>query len=638
MPINFYIKRHILIYVIFFALITMLFGFIEYQTEYKKQLEFTDRFLLTIAKTTDSSLNFKQLHANLTPKTQPQEHELISTQDLAELTHKIGAAYIYSLILTKAGELRFVTSSPSPGELQSGQYERVYWTTYDEADPNLYNAINQQITTYAQYKDRWGTFRSVFFPGIAKDGTKYVIGVDIPVQAVTSIAKSSMLYAIAKSTLIGLLIIPFIYFSLRAAIAAWHVKETTFFIDETTNLPNKNALMRDLLKVDQPHLLVLNIDRFREVANGFSLGFGDQMLSQFGHCLTAFFHPDIKSLRAYRLHSDEFAVLAEHDLDKEGRKRLFWAYYQFITTRQFRLPDETYMTFNLHIGVVDGIKQEAFALAEMALRMAQDSNRSVVLYNEASDLPLQYRDSLDQTEQVKAAVNENRFEPFYHPIVDPKTNKIEKYEVLARMVNERGEVVMMPDLFLPILYRTRLYTRFTRTLFQQVLLDIADNDTHISFNISTRDITDKNSFNKLIKLIAKSGKGKQLHFELLEADSLLPLDELSEAIEKIKQFGCRVGLDDLGREYSNFDRLMALPIDFVKLDRSVMPNIVSSEESLEIVENIIEFARKKNITTVAEYCCDKQTCQVATEIGIDYLQGFWYAVPQRTFCELDNKL
>ena len=631
-------RRYIIVSITFFSIIVLIIGTIAYQEEKQKQISFKDKFLHTIAIASNNLLQGNNLHADLEPSTISRQEELDISKRLKVFAQQMDIAYVYSMIQDKENKIRFITSNPEPHELENGNYEYMYWTTYPEAAPEVFDAFNSMQTTYAQYSDRWGTFRSIFYPLKAVDGTTYVIGVDIPVSDVNSLAQKSMVSALAKTILVAALILPFMYVGFRTLYQNWKIREVMYYTDDTTNLPNKNALDRDLRATKSPHLLLINIDRFREVSSAYSLAFGDKILREFGNNLKRFHDPCLTLLQAYRVHSDEFAVLAEHSLDFQDRKKLFYDFYSFITKCRYRLPDNRQITLGVHVGIADGVKKETYALAEMALRLAQDTNRSVVLYDEVSTLPSQYKKNLEETELVKRAIYEDRFTPYYHPMVNSTTGKIEKYEVLARMIDQHGNIIMMPDTFIPILQRIRLYNKFTLNLLNKVLKEINDNNTHVSFNISTRDITDEITFGRLLKAIHKSGKAGQLHFEILETDSLITLDELSAAILKLKQSGCRVGLDDLGREYSNFDRLTSLPIDFVKLDRSVMPNILHNSDTVKIVENIIEFANKKKVSTVAEYCSTPELCKFASNLGIDFLQGFWLAKPQRYFSSLENAL
>jgi EAL domain-containing protein (putative c-di-GMP-specific phosphodiesterase class I) len=96
-------------------------------------------------------------------------------------------------------------------------------------------------------------------------------------------------------------------------------------------------------------------------------------------------------------------------------------------------------------------------------------------------------------------------------------------------------------------------------------------------------------------------------------------------IKKIQKLGSKIGMDDLGKGYSNIERLMNLPVNFVKLDRSIMEHITESLEIQNLTKGIIRLAHKKKLTVTAEFCANKLITDMAIMLGVDYLQGFYFA-------------
>ncbi len=93
-------------------------------------------------------------------------------------------------------------------------------------------------------------------------------------------------------------------------------------------------------------------------------------------------------------------------------------------------------------------------------------------------------------------------------------------------------------------------------------------------------------------------------------------------------------MDDLGKHYSNFDRLANLPLDFVKIDGGIVPYIEDDETALLIAKNIVALAKSKNLEIVAEYCINAKVYNAAVKLGIDYLQGFFIGMPQMNIDEI----
>ena len=99
----------------------------------------------------------------------------------------------------------------------------------------------------------------------------------------------------------------------------------------------------------------------------------------------------------------------------------------------------------------------------------------------------------------------------------------------------------------------------------------------------------------------------------------------------MQRMGCQVGIDDLGREYSNFDRIMELPLDFIKIDGSVIHRAADDSKMFDVVEKIVVASKASNIQTVAERIDSARIRQVAIQLGVDYLQGFLLGTPQPDF-------
>lgn len=605
--------------------------FLGSKTEAVKNL---DQKLAYVAELTDATLHGAELHSQLVPADFSETKELELAAELQMLAELNDVIYIYSVVLedgaTDSRGLKFITSNPTPEEQSGAPYERVYWSVYPDAPPNLFLALTSKTVYYSEYRDRWGEFRSIFVPKVAKDGRAYAWGVDVKQQDVAAIMRASLVTASKQTILFFAMALPFLVIALRASRQAWTDRERHFFYDPLTGLGGKNALEADLKLCSRPNLVLINIDRFREINSVHGHAEGDELLRAYAYNLANYQHNDLAEHKAYRIHADEFAVLADTDLPFETRSDIFTDFFKSVTSLKYRMPNGELISLTAKFGLAVGAVDDLCTRAEMALGKARESNQSIVMFDQQDDLVRHYRRSREESECVRQAILADRIVPFFHPIVNSKTGEIEKYEVLARLVNQNGDVLLLPDVFIPILKRDRLYHRFTKSIFKQSLEVSKREGVDISINISTQDILSEHKFEQLIKMIQHSGVAERVHIEFLECDSLVSLESIIAAIKKLHKIGCRVGLDDLGKGYSNFDRLTALPIDFVKLDRSVMPNIASSIEVMRIAEEILMFAKQKQITTVAEYCSDKYLCSAARHMGIDFVQGFYLAEPSQT--------
>jgi len=116
-------------------------------------------------------------------------------------------------------------------------------------------------------------------------------------------------------------------------------------------------------------------------------------------------------------------------------------------------------------------------------------------------------------------------------------------------------------------------------------------------------------------------------FEITESEGIENYSDVQTFIQRVKRHGCQIAIDDFGTGYSNFEHIMKLNVDYLKIDGSLVKNIDTSVESRIVVETIIQFAKKLGISTITEYVHNKSVYNVVKELGTDYVQGFYIGKP-----------
>jgi EAL domain-containing protein (putative c-di-GMP-specific phosphodiesterase class I) len=219
----------------------------------------------------------------------------------------------------------------------------------------------------------------------------------------------------------------------------------------------------------------------------------------------------------------------------------------------------------------------------------------------------------------------------FQPILDVSSGQIVKYEALVRILDEKGEVVSSPGEFMPIAYQSRLCHKLTRVVVDRVLETIRPTSHIVSINLSVKDLFDQKTREYIIRRIRESGLGEQIEFELLEQQVIASYVTAAAYIKQLKSCVSSVGMDDLGRLYSNFDRLFTLPLDFVKIDGMIVQAMERDSDAKSIIEGIVTFARQKGIHVIAEHCYNQHVCDMVVSMNVDLLQGFHIGVPSPTF-------
>ena len=196
-----------------------------------------------------------------------------------------------------------------------------------------------------------------------------------------------------------------------------------------------------------------------------------------------------------------------------------------------------------------------------------------------------------------------------------------------RLIDEEGKVIS-PYLFLDIAKQSKLYPQITKRVLEKAFVAINATDKKISINITAEDILNINTKEFLFNQLQDSPKTQNIIFELVESEGIESFDEVKLFIDKIKSFGCQIAIDDFGTGYSNFEYLLKLEADIIKIDGSLIRQLDTNQNSYNVVESIVSFAKKNNIKTVAEFVATKEILEKVLQLGIDFSQGYLLGEPE----------
>ncbi|WP_395374038.1 EAL domain-containing protein [Marinicella sp. W31] len=618
--------RNIIVVTCVYVLLIVLYSYFTYQNTRSELLDSVDQRLLTAAHATHIILG-KNFHDELSgPTSISAERDFELAVTLNQFKQEIGVAYVYSL--KKFGEkIRFVVSSATDEELANNAYEASYYTTYQDMDPALQRVFDKGEPEFAEYSDRWGEFRSVFVPFDNTQGERYVIGADVSIDIVKAVMVRSMAFTFMLSCFIGVLLIPLVLIFLRSSEREWQARYASLFCDHLTGLPNRNQLIKDLDAAKRPHLALIDISKFRDISNTHGPSIGDEVLKQFACCLNSFVYPKLSDYKAYRINGDVFATMVDQKISDQEVNDGTLGLIEHLTNRDYLIDNQETVRLGVTVGGVHQ-KEDALMLANMALDEAKRRNIQTFVYNgDKQFLPKIYKKNLRLKALLEQALQEDRLVPFFQPIVDPNSLKPVKYECLARIVNHMGEVELTPDVFLPVARRVRIYPEITRIIVTKAIAVAKKYRTMISVNISISDILNYPTALFIIETLKKSGVAELIQFEILETEAITDRRKVLDFVKKVKKTGAQIGVDDFGRSYSNFDRVVFLPVDFIKIDQSIIAYIEHNKQAQKITKHIVAMAHKHKIQVVAEYCHNEATTMMAANLGVDQLQGFYLGKP-----------
>lgn len=394
------------------------------------------------------------------------------------------------------------------------------------------------------------------------------------------------------------------------------------FTDSLTKSPNRNRLLNDIKNNCGNKLLLINVDNFKHVNDLYGNTIGDLVLIDIYKRLEKFKSND-KIEDIYKLHADEFAVLFR---DHITRKELNEAVEDFE-----RMISQVYYISNLEIllSITMGIsdtKNKILEEADMALKLAKEQQARYLFFEESMKIKEKYENNILWVKNIKKAIINDNIIPVFQPIYNHDTKIITGFECLIRMINEQD--LITPNNFIEIAKKSRYYTHLTKIVLLKSVNYFANKDFNFSINLSLFDIYSRESTIFFTSVIDDYKIGNKIIFEFTETEQIENNAQVNYFIEKVKERGCKIAIDDFGTGYSNFDYLLKMNIDILKLDGSIIKNLNVNPQSKIIVETIVNFAKKLNMQTTAEYVCSKEIFNIVKRIGIDNSQGYYIGKPE----------
>ncbi len=399
--------------------------------------------------------------------------------------------------------------------------------------------------------------------------------------------------------------------------------------DRLTQLPNRLKLLEDVKNHDRSssrHLAILNIDRFKDINDFYGHKTGDKILERTAAIIKKICTCPNSTI--YKLPSDEYAIFTT---DKNISTEQFYInIHKTITSIQEKKYEinGNIIFLTISCGIASN-RNYIITKADMALQIAKDDKRSVITYDDSLDTSEIINQNLQGMSLLKDAIKNDNITPYFQPIYNVKTAQIEKYESLARIVLDDGEVIA-PLKFLDIAIKSKLYPNITKSIIRKSFEFFSDYNYEFSINISINDVINRNTADFIIKSLEDFEKPERVVFEILESDKIGNYEELKEFITKVKKFGCRIAIDDFGSGYSNFSHILELDVDYIKIDASLVKKVATDENAKKITKTIIKFAHSLEIETIAEFVEEKKSLEILQEMGVDFIQGYYIGKPKPT--------
>ncbi len=397
-------------------------------------------------------------------------------------------------------------------------------------------------------------------------------------------------------------------------------------IDNLTHLPNRQKLIIDLKNhhLEIYRLAIIELDNFREIKDFYGIDIINRVILNIVDIFKVILIQD--GINLYHIDEFEFALLQIGNFENDFLPKI----ENLIRYFDHNIIKIENIDFNISItiGVSKGDATKVIFNTEFALRQAIKSNRNLVVLNNIDNLEDDFRKNIEMTAKIKRAISNGNIVIFGQEIVS-NFDKLpyKKYEVLIRMVD--GDKILSPFFFLDIAKKARLYPTLTRIVIEKSFSYFRDREDEFSINLNMEDILNSEIIDTLRREIINNSIGHRVILELVESERIENFETIHKFINDFKALGCRIAVDDFGTGYSNFEYLMKLDIDIIKIDGSLIKNIDRDINAQLVVKLIADFAKSKGIQTVGEFVDRESVLQKLKEIGVDYSQGFYLAKPEQ---------
>jgi len=406
--------------------------------------------------------------------------------------------------------------------------------------------------------------------------------------------------------------------------------------DTLTGLPNRavfNARLNESLRLSQAQasnlgVMLIDVDRFKEINDTFGHGTGDLFLQIIADRLKSVFGDHLVA----RLSGDEFAIMTTTVSDVTGLTRL--ASDMIAATSHPSIINGKEISFSLSIGIArasDGNWRASQLLhcADLALYSAKRSGRSTFIwYAPQMDADAKRRKEIEIG--LIKALKFNQFELVYQPQYSLTDDQLKGYESLIRW-NHPSKGVVFPDTFIPVAEETGLIEQIGDWVLHQACREASswtDPDLRIAVNVSGAQFVAGETQKKVAKALRETGLDpKRLEIEITESLLISDTDAVVDTLQQIRGMGVSIAMDDFGTGYSSLSYLNRFPFDKIKIDRSFIKNLGHEASTDAVVASIIGLGRSLDILITAEGVETPEQSTLLRAAGCDLVQGFLYGRP-----------
>ncbi len=420
------------------------------------------------------------------------------------------------------------------------------------------------------------------------------------------------------------------------------------YYDRLTGLPNRFLFKEHLSKALSNcrrncmflGVIFIDIDSFRNINNTFGREVGDKILrvisTRLRDCLRRSDTAGCVSENevAARFGADEFGIILEGLKDMADAAIVARRVIDALTS--VVVFDDTEIFLNCRVGVSvypdDGATvEELMKSADSALSCAKELERnSYQFYTAELNAKAFARFAMERS--LRRAVEKSEFTLAYQPQVRLATGKVEGVEALIRWNHPELGLITPMD-FIPLAEDTGLIVPIGEWVLRTACAQCkawsdAGRPIKVAVNLSAGQFRDAKLIDMIGAVLTETGvKPELIELEITESMLMDNIEGSIDRLDRLSQFGCRLSIDDFGTGYSSLNYLKRFPVDVLKVDRSFVSDLATSEDDAMIVKAIVTLAHNLNLEVVAEGVESREHLTYLSYLGCDFIQGYLVSKP-----------